>query len=34
MYNHFFCDVPQQIEKGIIPTQKTSNEFLMNPIEQ
>ena len=33
-FNHFFCIIPKQIEKGIIPTQKTYDEFLTNPIEQ
>ena len=23
IFNHFFCNIPKQIEKGIIPTQKT-----------
>ena len=33
-FNHFFCNIPKQIEKGIIPTQKTYDDFLTNPIEQ
>ena len=32
-FNHFFCNIPKQIEKGIIPTQKTY-DFLTNPTEQ
>ena len=32
-FNHFFCNIPKQIEKGIIPTQKTY-DFLTNPMEQ
>ena len=32
-FNHFFCNISKQIEKGIIPTQKTY-DFLTNPIEQ
>ena len=34
IFNHFFCNIPKQIEKGIIPTQKTYDDFLTNPIEQ
>ena len=34
IFNHFFCNIPKQIEKGIIPTQKTFDDFLTNPIEQ
>ena len=37
MFNHFFCNIPEQIrllEKGIIHTQKTYDHFLTNPIEQ
>ena len=33
-FNHFFCNIPKQIEKVIIPTQKTYDDFLTNPIEQ
>ena len=33
IFNHFFYIIPKQIEKGIIPTQKTYDEFLTNPIE-
>ena len=33
-FNHFFCNIPKQIEKDIIPTQNTYDEFLTNPIEQ
>ena len=33
-FNHFFCNILKQIEKGIIPTQKTYDEFLTNPMEQ
>ena len=33
-FNHFFRNIPKQIEKGIIPTQKTHDHFLTNPIEQ
>ena len=33
-FSQFFCNIPKQIEKGIIPTQKTYDEFLTNPIEQ
>ena len=33
-FNHFFCNIPKQIEKGVTPTQKTYDEFLTNPIEQ
>ena len=33
-FNHFFCNIPKQIEKGIIPTQKTYDDFLTNPIEK
>ena len=29
-FNHFFCNIPKQIEKGIIPTQKTYDDFLRN----
>ena len=31
-FNHFFCNIPKQIEKGI--TQKTCDDFLSNPIGQ
>ena len=34
IFNHFFCNIPKQIEKGIIPTQKKHDDFLTNPIEQ
>ena len=34
IFNHFFCNIPKQIEKGIILTQKTYDDFLPNPIEQ
>ena len=34
IFNHFFCNIPRQIEKCIIPTQKTFDDFLTNPIEQ
>ena len=34
IFNHFFCNIPKQIEKGIIPTQKPYDDFLANPIEQ
>ena len=33
-FNQFFCNIPKQIEKDIIPTQKTYDDFLTNPIEQ
>ena len=33
IFNHFFCNIPKQIEKGIIPTQKPYDDFLANPIE-
>ena len=33
-FNYFFCNIQKQIEKGIITTQKTYDEFLTNPIEQ
>ena len=33
-FNYFFCNIPKQIEKGIIPSQETCNDFLTNPIEQ
>ena len=33
-FNHYFCNIPKQIEKDIIPTQKTYGEFLTNRIEQ
>ena len=33
MFYHFFCNIPKQIEKGIIRTQKTY-EFLTNPLEK
>ena len=29
-HNHFFCNIWKQIEKGIIPTQKTYDDFLRN----
>ena len=32
-FNHFFCNILKQIEKGI-PTQNTYDDFLTNPIEQ
>ena len=28
IFNHFFCSISKQIEKGIIPTQK--HDFLTN----
>ena len=34
LFNHFFCNIPEQIEKGIIPTQKRYDHFLTNPIKQ
>ena len=34
IFNHFFCNIPKQIEKGIILTQKTYDDFLPNPTEQ
>ena len=34
IFNHFFCNIPKQIEKSIIPTQKAYDDFLANPIEQ
>ena len=34
IFNHFFCNIQKQIEIGIIPTQKTYDDFLTNPIEQ
>ena len=34
IFNHFFCNIPKQTEIGIIPTQKTYDDFLTNPIEQ
>ena len=33
-FNQFFCNIPKQIEKDIIPTQKTYDDFLTNTIEQ
>ena len=33
-FKHFFCNIPKQIEKGIIRTQKEYDDFLTNPIEQ
>ena len=33
IFNHFFCNIPKQIEKGIIPTQKIY-DFLTNSIER
>ena len=33
-FNRFFCNIPKQIERGIIPTQKTYDDFLTKPIEQ
>ena len=34
IFNHFFCNIPNQIGKGIIPTQKTYDDYLTNPIKQ
>ena len=34
IFNHFFCNIPKQIEKSIIPTQKAYDDFLTNPIER
>ena len=33
-FNHFFCNIPKQIEKGIIITQKTCDDFVTNSMEQ
>ena len=33
IFKHFFCNIPKQIEKSIILTQKTYDDFLTNPIE-
>ena len=33
-FNHSFCNIPKQIENGIIPTQRAYDGFLKNPIEQ
>ena len=33
MFYHFFCNIPKQIEKGIIHTEKTY-ELLTNPLEK
>ena len=34
IFNHFFCNISKQIEKVIILTQKTYDDFRANPIEQ